>query len=267
VTRRLRQYRTVFAAALTLLVTVGCHSPTKEVAESPPAGWPASLNDFTITWTGEPGIDLTADAAVVVRAYMESYYLAYLTTDRKYLYPGFQQSVAANEPDGPAGSQERWPVPNRERTWVGTARHHLLRIDRSDRDVTVVGCVYSYGTAEYTDYGFQANVGGTGPNSGISAFRVEMRAPASAVNLPPQQGDSRAPFVNVFDGWQVSNYQGGFLLLAHWDSSADEVLCASRADRTPESRTFTPGNSYPRSDFPTLPAAPGWPAESATATN
>jgi hypothetical protein len=34
------------------------------------------LNDLTIIWTAEPGIELTTGAAVAVRAYVESYFLA-----------------------------------------------------------------------------------------------------------------------------------------------------------------------------------------------
>lgn len=222
-----------------------------------------------MTWTAEPGIDLTTGAAVVVRAYLESYYLAYITTDEKYLYPGFQQSVDANQPEGTDGTTELWPKPSRPKTWVGTARQHLLRIERSDRDVTAVGCMYSYGSAVQTEDGFDPNVGGIGPDAGVSAVRIGLRAPANDdVVLPPQQGPSRAPFDNVFGGWRVTNHQGGFILLAQWDGAADdEAECVSRADRAPENRTFTPGGAYPRADFPTLPATPGWPADPSTPPN
>lgn len=85
-----------------LCVPVGSPVPPK----SPTAGWPESLNDFTVTWTAEPGIDLTNGPTVVARAYLESYYLAYLTTDNKYLYPGFAQAVDANQSNGPEGTEK-----------------------------------------------------------------------------------------------------------------------------------------------------------------
>lgn len=239
-----------------ILVVVGCRSNDTGAPDPPAAGWPGLLGDFTVTWTAEPGIDLTKGAAVAARAYMESYYLAYLTDDEKYLYPGFQQSVDANDPDGPDGTEELWPKPNGSETWVGTARHHLLRLDRSDRDVAVVGCVYSYSSGVLTEDGVQANIGGMGPYAGINAIRIGLQAPESEeVNLPPQRGPSRAPFENVFGGWRVTNHQGGFLLQANWDGAGnDKQQCLSRAEGTPESRAS-------QSDFPALPATPGWPAK------
>jgi hypothetical protein len=244
-----------------LIVGIGCtpqgSQETTVPPESPPAGWPEALSDFSVVWTAESAIDLTTGAAVVVRAYMESYYLAYLTGDEKYLYPGFQQSVNASDPDGPDGTQEVWPKQNHPETWIGTARHHLLRMERSGRDVAVVGCVYSYGTGVLTAGGIQQNIGGMGPYAGINAIRIGLQAPdGEQLNLPPQRGLSRTPFENVFDGWRVTNHQGGVLLQANWAGSGnDKVQCLSRADGTPESRAS-------QSDFPALPATPGWPAKS-----
>ncbi|TQK31516.1 hypothetical protein FBY28_4553 [Arthrobacter sp. SLBN-53] len=251
------------ASALILLCATGCSPrPADTQPDSPAAGWPEMLKDFTITWSAEPGIDLTTGPAVAVRAYVESYYLAYLTTDEKYLYPGFQNSVEPNTPDGPDGTEKLWPVPFHAQKWVGTARHHILRIDTSGRQATAVGCVFSYGSASETDFGLQPNIGGPGPNGGISAFRVQLTAPENATDLSAQRGPSRSPFKNVFAGWRVSNYQGGFLLLAEWtNNSADVIECQSRAEQPPADRDYKPGNSYPRSNFPTLPASPGWPAD------
>ena len=73
--------------------------PVREPAPAPPAGWPTDLADFTIAWTAEPGIDVMTDgAAIAARAYEESYYLAAITEDEKYLYPGFADSVEPNQP-------------------------------------------------------------------------------------------------------------------------------------------------------------------------
>ncbi|CKI25981.1 membrane protein [Mycolicibacterium smegmatis] len=247
---------------LGLLAASACRAEGAEPPESPPAGWPESLDDFTVTWTAEPGIDLTTGPAVAARAYMESYYLAYLTTDDKYLYPGFAQAVDSNQADGPDGTEKLWPEPYRPKTWIGTARHHILRIDQSGRDVAVVGCVYSYSSAEKTDAGFEANIGGTGPDAGISAIRIGLEAPENSADLPVQEGPSRAPFENVFGGWRVTNHQGGFLATAEWPDHAKDVeQCVAQAPEPPEARTFIPTSPYPRSAFPVLPATPGWPAK------
>ena len=260
---RFRQSLVGVALMTTAIATTAC-TPQRpdEPRESPPSGWPEALSDFTIAWTSEPGIDLTMGPAVPVRAYVESYYLAYLTNDEKYLYPGFQQSVEPNTFDGPDGTEKLWPDRFRAQKWVGTARHHILRIDTSGRQAVAVGCVFSYSSASETDFGLRPNIGSPGPNGGISAFRVQLTAPEKATDLSAQRGPSRSPFNNVFAGWRVSNYQGGFLLLAEWtNNSADDVACQSRADQPPGDRDYKPGNSYPRSNFPTLPASPGWPAE------
>lgn len=183
------------------------------------------------------------------------------TTDDKYLYPGFAQAVDSNQADGPDGTERLWPEPDRPKTWVGAARHHILRIDQSGRDVAIVGCVYSYSSAEKTDAGSEANIGGTGPDAGISAIRIGLQAPANNADLPAQGAPSRAPYENVFGGWKVTNHQGGYLATAEWPDHAKDVeQCVAQAPEPPEARTFIPTSPYPQSDFPTIPATPGWPA-------
>lgn len=250
----------IFALLPSIVLSAGCQHAAPEIPESPPAGWPASLNEFSITWTAEPGIDLLRGSAVAVRAYVESYYLAALTKDQKYLYPGFVQSVDANNSGGPAGTKELWPSTSRPRVWVGTVRHHLLRIDQSGDDKEAVGCAYLYGSATVDAEDYQANVSGTGPTAGVRPFRLELNSPENEQDLPPQQGPARAPSTNVFEGWRITNFQGDYFALAEWpDASNDQSRCEQLADRPPEDRGFKPGNSYLRSDFPTQPASPGWP--------
>ena len=267
-TSLLAQKSLATVVAFALLVS-GCTPKKPEIqqtpAESRPAGWPVSLNDFTVTWTAQPGIDLTTGAAVVVRAYMESYYLAYLTDDERYLYPGFRESVNPNGSAGPDGIKELWPEPHAATTWVGTARHHLVEISRSGRDVNVLACLYAPGTGRFEDGGFKANGAGYEPNSGVLPLRVGLKAPEREEPiLPPQQGKSRAPFENVFGGWRVTSHEGGYIVAARWpDSVNDKAKCESRMKVPPESRGFTSWQEYPRSAFPTLPATPGWPDRSA----
>ncbi|MCV7281206.1 hypothetical protein H7J88_16315 [Mycolicibacterium flavescens] len=236
--------------------------PPAEPVDSLPAGWPDTLADFSVTWTAEPGIELTGGVAVPVRAYLESYYLAYLTDDDKYLYPGFRRAVAENDA-GSAEAKALWPDPPAPTVWVGTARHHLLRVEGSGPDLSVIGCLYSYGVGHLGEEGgVRPNTGaGFGPDAGISAFRIGLRAPdGEPGDLPPQQGPARAPALDVFDGWQVTAHQGGYLLEANWpDATGVKAECAARDDSPPQDRTFPPGEQYPQSRFPTLPAAPGWP--------
>jgi len=251
-----------------LLGTTACSTAENDSStETPPAGWPQSLSDFSMTWTAEPGIDLTKRPAVVARAYIESFYLADFTDDERYLYPGFEGSVSRNQSDGPEGSDSLWPASDGADAVVGTFRQHLLRIDQSGQDVSVVGCMYTYDSALEVGGKFKANTE-NGPFGGINAFRVELQAPKDDDLLPPQQGPSRAPFGNVFGNWKVTNHQGGYLVTAEWPNhSEDNEQCLARSGVTPESRKFYPGTTYQRSDFPVLPATPGWPAESDTSTH
>lgn len=105
----------LLATMCLLLAACNSHNHTDHAAQPdsrPPAGWPATLNDFTMVWSAEPGIDLTAPPAVVVRAYTEAFLLGSLTGDDKYLYPGFARAVPRNKSvNDPKGTQELWPKP------------------------------------------------------------------------------------------------------------------------------------------------------------
>ncbi|MGV0478696.1 hypothetical protein AB3G40_28510, partial [Mycobacterium kansasii] len=167
------------------------------------AGWPAALDNFTMVWTAEPGIDVTAWPAVVVRAYTESYTLASATRDDKYLYPGFRQSVDPNKSiHDPIGTQFLWPRTDGrpDPPWLGTQQDHILSVTTSGRDVTVIVCEYMFGAAEQSDQGWvRPHVAGPSPYTGIAAMRITMTAPAKpGPPLPAQQGPARAPSVDVF---------------------------------------------------------------------
>lgn len=72
--RVLRRFTGLSMTAVLLLA--GCssnHQPQQPTpTPSNPAGWPATLSDFTVVWTAEPGIDVTTWPPVAVRAYAES---------------------------------------------------------------------------------------------------------------------------------------------------------------------------------------------------
>jgi hypothetical protein len=254
-----------------LLAAVSCTQGSPK-EPPPPVGWPAKLDSFTIVWTPEPGIDLMTDGATIAaRAYVESYYLASITEDESYLYPGFSDAVSPDQPGGPPGTSELHPRlglsdPD---VWVGTARHHVLSIARSDRDMTVTACAYMYGTAREVPNqdGYAANVGMTDNlDSGIFPMRIGLRAPSESESRSAQEGPSKAPYDNVFGGWKITTFLFDYLTQpAQWpEKDADLAACIAKADGPPESRHFTPRQPYPLSDFPTLPATPGWPAKPAS---
>ncbi|AXN45017.1 hypothetical protein DSM43518_05008 [Mycobacterium marinum] len=264
--------------AVAVLLVGGCGSGGRSgegsasTSAAPPAGWPAALDDFTMVWTAEPGIDVTAWPAVVVRAYTESFVLASIMNDDKYLYPGFRQSVDPNKSiDDPIGTQYLWPrkyYP--QRPWVGTQREHILSVTASGRDITVIVCEYTFGAASEGRFGrrYAPRAVGPDPYKGIESLRITMTAPAKPVlPLPAQQGPARAPSVDVFAGWRITSHQGGWFARSGVGSDwphviEDQDTCLAKAPPHPD---FVSGEEYDRSLFPTLPASPGWPSVSANA--
>jgi hypothetical protein len=255
-----------------MLAVEGCTPRPPENPAPPPAGWPTELADFTIAWTAEPGIELVTDgAAIATRAYVESYYLASITENEKYLYPGFADAVEPDHPGGPPGTSELHPKLGYSdpAIWIGTARHHVLGITRSDSDVTLTACAYLYGTAREIPNrdGYAANVGTSYDlNSGIFPMRVGLRAPSdSESKSSAQEGPSKAPYDNVFGGWKITSFLFDYLSQpTSWpEKDADLAACIAKADGPPESRHFIPRVPYPLSDFPTHPATPGWPEKPA----
>lgn len=266
-----RASRYAASSVATMLLVAACafHPHTDAAAQPdsrPPAGWPESLNDLTVVWSAEHGIDLTAGPAVAVRAYTESYLLASLTGDDKYLYPGFEHAVNPNKTvNDPMGTQQLWPDTGRPpNLWIGTEQQHILSITFSGRDVIVVTCEYVFGTAEpgrhgdYADHYVMPE-----PDGGIDPMRITMTAPTDpGPPKPPQQGPARAPSADVFNGWKITNHQGGWFVTSGvgsdwptWHDDHDKCL----AKAPPHPNLVRGGGAYPRSQFPTLPAVPGWP--------
>ncbi len=217
----------VFVVGL-LLAVVACTPDTSETA-TPPAGWPSTLESFTIAWTAEPGVDLVTDGAVVAaRAYVESSYLASITDDAKYLYPGFTDAVESNQTSGPPGTSNLQPElgTSGANVYVGTIGQRVLDVARSDREVTVSVCTFTYGAAiERPNGRYNAIVGeGFVPGPGIYPMRIGLRAPDDAqATLPAQQGPSRAPYDDVFGGWKVTSHQGGYLASSSRWSDYDDA--------------------------------------------
>jgi hypothetical protein len=204
---------------------------------------------------------------VAVRAYAESYLLAYVMGDNKFLYPGFQQAVDPNQSiDHPTGTQFLWPKTDdpSKSGWIGTERAHILSIATAGRDVTVEACTYQFGSADLDRNGkYSPVIAEPPPYSGISPLRITMTAPAHAGSqLPPQQGPARAPSVDVFNGWRITSHQGGYFARSgvgpEWPDFAEtQAACLAKA---PQHAQLVRGGEYDRANFPTLPPSPGWPA-------
>ncbi|WP_458318545.1 hypothetical protein [Mycolicibacterium brisbanense] len=212
-----------------------------------------------MVWTADRGVDLVEGPVPAVRAYIESFFLVSLTGDDKYLYPGFLNAVADEwrpSTGDPAG-----------KPWVGTVTNHVLSLSRNGSDVSAIGCMYTYGAASPDGKGeYEARGAPIGaPEGGVSAFKVTLDADAGS--KPPQRGPARTPFDDVFAGYHVTGYWGGYFeanTTNNWDwPGRDQATddCIAKAPDPFERRRYLLGNYLPQSEFPTLPVNPGWPAK------
>ena len=259
-------------AALILLTSCSLHD--KPEPESRPWGGPE--HDLRAQWVAEPGIDLLTGIAIPVRAYIESFQLAQFTQNANDLYPGFDHAVLPNEPDSlNEFAQDRRPTfkpGSGSLAMVGNLRFHLTAVDQSESGATATVCQYNYGAAAKSGDNYRSLTGGPnlGPDEseGLFAIRVTLSAPSlnSTTDLPPQQGPAPAPSGDVFGNWQItgrltSSSVNSATESAQWPTYQDDLAtCVAKAPDPPERRAFLIEGEHPRSDFPTSPANPGWPA-------
>jgi hypothetical protein len=232
--------------------------------------WSGLLSDLRYQWDGEPGIDILTGAAVPVRAYIESRLLAGFMGSLDYAYPGFSKAVPPDPPDAGWGLR---PNINHalDTALVGNSKYHILSLSRSADTVTATVCNYDYAVAHNAEDSkdgdkFESVARGSGRQpKGISVARLTLAAPKDESSpLPPQAGPSPSPSVDVFGDWRITGYlfstsQPEFN--TQWPTfDADLAKCVERAPDPPERRAFLTEGEHPRSDFPTSPASPGWPA-------
>jgi hypothetical protein len=89
----------------------------------------------------------------------------------------------------------------------------------------------------------------------------------SIESLPPQTGPQPAPSDDVFGQWKIKGLLSFFsahrpAFKSEWPTyEADVATCVAKAPDPPERRAFLVDGEHPRSDFPTSPPSPGWPAK------
>jgi hypothetical protein len=212
-------------------------SPSAPAESSPAAAspnWPAIADQFRFHWYAAPGIDLTTEPAVALRAYLESYRLVDFTGQMSAAYPGFLQATPKNGPTSVSG----YPIQ------LGMIRPGT-RTDPPPGDNSKFTNVYGYSpyfvaSLEPMDGGFRALVcegdysifrrdrldqakyrsivrrsGSADPPAGdlygIKIGRIELtgkdpRAPFDRPASPttPQRGPAPAPSNDVFGPWFVT---------------------------------------------------------------
>ncbi len=262
-------------------VVAGCGAgAVRHSAPAPKIPWAGTLADIRAVWSAEPGIDLLTTPAVVVRAYIESIFLAANAGDIGYAYPGFTNAVAPNAPQGqPDSARDRWPDtehPLHDRL-VGTDRYHVLRVDTAGRQVAAVVCDWAYASAlDLGDgnYGWKSTLPATDPAARIAVHQIVMTTPEDGpvAHLPPQRGTAAAPVDDVFGGWRIVGHNMTADRIpesntdpAQWPSEVtDAKSCVDKARDPVDRRLYLVNGVHPRSEFPTLPPFPGWPAASSS---
>ena len=139
------------SAVVAFTVSIGCAPDNASTQSSDPSenrsqqfpNWPASLNEFRFHWTADPNIDIIAGAAVPIRAYLESYYVASFSANLDNVYPGFMRATPENdELDGHYLAQLAWIRPlngvvaksEDAVAHFGYIPFHILRIDSLKMD-------------------------------------------------------------------------------------------------------------------------------------
>lgn len=288
--------RTV-AAMLLLLLLGGCirhgHDSANTTVPSPVTDGPAipftGLTQYLrFRWTAEPGIDLVNGPGVVIRAYRESFTLGGLMADPAYYYPGFDAAVPpknystdnyaarplvkGEEDLRSSGFQTTTPI-------VGTWRQHILSLTGDDaKGYTALVCSWDYATGvQQRDGAYRyANrlppkaPGTVAPEIGTNVYLIMLAPPSSPEpNLVTtrQFGSSPNPTTDVFGGWKITlgmDYKSiSIEPPIRWPEDTyqrDFNTCVAKAPDSYEKRRFYLTGEHPKSDFPTLPAEPGWPA-------
>jgi hypothetical protein len=247
-------------------------STTASTTEKPREPWPTVMSEVNFTWTSDPGIDVLTEPAVAIRAYTESRLLVSFGGSMDYLYPGFDHAVASDQPVGssPSSQVALWPTPGKGNTrLVGTEQSHILRIEQSGNTATAIVCRWAWGAALQQPNGlYRINSLNNGAATGVLMNRISLAAPAegNSTTVTPQQGPSRYATTDAFAGWRVVGNLDELIVGAsdpEWpDYDHDLAACVERAPEPLERRQYLTSADRPRSDFPTLPASPGWPVES-----
>lgn len=239
----------------------GCHLFGDR--QQPIQRWGGPLSDLRYQWDAAPGIDVETGAAVVVRAYLESWFLAQSMGSLDYAYPGFNRAVQGSDPDTNVRPNVDHSL---TKALIGDARYHILSLIPGDNIMVGTVCNYDYSVATEVEGGKYESVArrlGWRPQ-GIHVERIVLAVGSDdSDQLPPQVGTSPAPSQDVFGTWRITGHlfvTGKSEFRSQWPTfEADLAKCVQFAPDSTERRTFLINGEHPRTEFPTSPASPGWP--------
>jgi hypothetical protein len=152
---------------------------------------------------------------------------------------------------------------------IGNEQFRILSITGSG-GLTATICNYTYSVSKPDEDGTFYSVarGQSREPRGIFAEQILLAAPPAPASppLPAQEGPAAAPAVNVFGGWQITGSLSSISVgLPGFEKAwptydADTAKCVATAPDPPARIAFLINGNHPRSDFPTSPPSPGWPA-------
>lgn len=265
----------LFSVVLCAVVLVcGCRLFSDISDAQRKVAWTGALADVHPVWSAEPGLDLLTQPAVSIRAYLESFAAISAMADMDYGYPGFLQAVppTANESRGTIGNLRPVLLPSSQpESLVGTEMFHLLRVDATEGEMRAFVCDFSPVTAG-TDHGDgsygRADYWRSQFDTGVHMHWVAMRPPDPPRHaLPPQAGSALTPSIDVFNGWHVFGHITMRTPIEESPTLRPELAmappyfqaCLDKAPYDKGRRWSLLRTLQQRSDFPTLPAYPGWP--------
>ncbi|WP_131824633.1 hypothetical protein [Mycobacteroides abscessus] len=236
-----------------MLVATGCHTAEKPIA--PPTtlfpNWPEKLNDFRFRWTADPGIDMLTGPAVPIRAYLESWFIGFVTgTPSQNLYPGFDRAVPVKFRPGEASSILPGP-------YSGNDNLHILEITPVDNGYSAYVCEGRYDVFSPSRDAPEVYEGGL-VSFDIIVWKVDVKRTGEKENPELQTGPLPAPADDVFNGWSVDMAEAGYKTI--WGKKFDELIM--RCDgKLPANSNQRASIRSQRRDTPQKAesAIPGWP--------
>ena len=256
-----RRWISAAMAAMLLPVAVGCGRESRRVApEAKPVeptltGLDAHLQ-YTNRWIENSNLNLMTPEATFLRAAIESMARAAFAPGEGMAaieaggYPGIGR--AFNDSADPAVVAGNG---NKDIVVVGTDYWEVIDFQRNGDQFSAVVCNYESMTALKVGDGL-VSWGRNLPNGHAVtlAFGEDPHLSRDAQQAPKanQRGDGRAPIVNVFGTWVMTEFRN-YNLQQKFPQCGTTLAPGTPAD-APDHRY------YPKTPPPTLPPSPGWPS-------
>lgn len=264
--------RCIPAAALATCLLTACSAEP-----STPTKYQLPENaQFSYRWTATPGLDLNSDAAIVIRAAVESAFLATMTRTYsennvgKYTYPGYTRAVDPAMGDKDQSIYKTWDA-SRLDVWGsvhGTAYPYLVSLQKAadyptTHVVEALTCLWLNGVSVSLNRPDEYR---SPFNSALvpQAIKMKLRAPQDETPKLTSfgQGSARYPTTDVFGDWSVESMDVNSSWINAWTRKPYDDPCAALpGNPVPPEQLATTTLTFYQAHLPTLDPSPGWPAD------